>query len=191
MIEKTMNAFTKDLWEECRESPVKGARIIADLLQQIATYRYSQEVLNSEIREYMCQNVRNLAEAMVYEGPYTKLRYSRVYSVQEITGEDLEFIRKGTRHGEYVLVGSDDREKLEKHPEECTVGCWGYGIVGGGGTERMFSLLTNFERNRDGMPWGDVSFADSGFAYVRFVVNPYGDEDDSEFEGLPSEKNIS
>ncbi len=49
---------------------------------------------------------------------------------------------------------------------------------------KSITLHTTFEKNEDGMPWGDYSFDAESFGYVRFVKNPYGEV---EFLGLPSE----
>lgn len=174
--------FVDELWKDCKKNRAEAANTAARLLTLIADMGLNLKVLNEKLKDRQTDNLKNLADAMTSTEPYLKFRYSKVYEAKDLTEEDIKFIDKGTDMGEYVVVASNDRGQLEKDPESCPVGCWCFA----NSKENFFSLLVDFERNRDGMPFGAVSFAGRDFRYIRFVVNPYGED---EFTGLPSDNN--
>lgn len=181
MDKNTFDTFVDRLWDDCQDNRAQAAKAAAKLLTLMADMNLNLKVLNEKLRDRQTKNLKALAEAITTTEPYLDIRYSRVYEAKDLSDEDIDFIEKGTDVGEYVLVGCDDRNRLETDPGSCAVGCWCFANT----EENFFSLMTDFERNRDGMPFGAVSFNDHAFTYVRFVINPYGKD---EFTSLPSEK---
>ena len=181
MDKNTFDTFVDQLWNDCQDNKAQAAKTAAKLLALMADMRLDLKSLNQKLKDRQTQNLKNLAEAMTTTEPYLELRYSKVYQAKDLTEKDLAFIEQGTDSGEFVLIASDNRAQIESDPGSCAVGCWCFANR----EENFISLLTDFERNRDGMPFGAVSFNDHSFKYVRFVKNPYGKD---EFTGLPSEK---
>ncbi len=191
MDKNTINRqFDEIIWE-MNENPSSASELFASFLISFISTGYNQKALaraiaKLELENHCKEGIENFAKLITDPPQFLDIRYSKVYSADDITEKDLEFIERGTPSGGYVLVGSDDHGKIEKHPEDCVVGVWGYGVMDfGNGEGHGISLLTRFKRNENDMPYGDVSFADSCFKYVRFVENPYGEK---EFDKLPSDK---
>lgn len=181
MDRNTFDAFVDQLWSDCQDNRTNAAKTAAKLLTLMADMGLDLKTLNQKLKDRQTKNLKNLAEAMTTTEPYLEVRYSKVYQAKDLTEKDLAFIKQGTDSGEFVLIASDNRARIESDPGSCAVGCWCFANR----EENFFSLLTDFERNRDGMPFGAVSFTDHAFTYVRFVINPYGKD---EFTGLPSDK---
>lgn len=59
----------------------------------------------------------------------SELKYSPVYEPGDFTPEDLEFVKKGTRTGSYILIGSDNKEELAGDFPKGKVGLWAFGLV--------------------------------------------------------------
>ena len=176
MTEDQMNKVIESLVEDLNASLEKGTTRIAELFDAISRLPYSQRILNAKVAEFRNKDILNLADALTSDEPYGDFRYSRTYTADELSEEDIKALKAGSPNGNFICVASDNREHIENNPADCRVGCLGYGVLGDG----YFSVLTTFDRNRDGMPFGSVSFSDELFKYVRFVINPYGEDDFAE-----------